>query len=59
MKTVHKFNAGPCVLPKPATESAINAISYIDNTGIGNLAISPLTPGLDVIMAATRQLCIL
>ena len=26
MKVAHNFNAGPCVLPKPAIESAIEAI---------------------------------
>ena len=36
----HNFNAGPCVLPKPAIESAIEAIRDFDNTGIGILEIS-------------------
>ena len=33
----HNFNAGPCVLPKQAIESAIEAIRDFDNTGIGIL----------------------
>ena len=56
MKTVHNFNAGPCVLPKQAIESAINAIRDFDNTGIGILEISHRTPGWERIMAETEQL---
>lgn len=33
----YNFNAGPCVLPRPAVESAIEAIRNFDNTGIGVL----------------------
>ena len=35
----YNFNAGPCVLPKQAIESAIEAIRDFDNTGIGILEI--------------------
>ena len=35
----HNFNAGPCVLPREAVESAIEAIRDFDNTGIGLLEI--------------------
>ena len=52
----HNFNAGPCVLPKQAIESAINAIRDFDNTGIGILEISHRTPGWERIMAETEQL---
>ena len=52
----HNFNAGPCVLPKPAIESAIAAIRDFDNTGIGILEISHRTPGWERIMAETEQL---
>ena len=52
----HNFNAGPCVLPKPAMESAIAAIRDFDNTGIGILEISHRTPGWERIMAETEQL---
>ena len=52
----HNFNAGPCVLPKPAIESAIEAIRDFDNTGIGILEISHRTPGWERIMAETEQL---
>lgn len=56
MKQAHNFNAGPCVLPKPAIESAIEAIRNFDNTGIGILEISHRTPGWERIMAETEQL---
>lgn len=56
MKIAHNFNAGPCVLPKQAIESAIAAIRDFDNTGIGILEISHRTPGWERIMAETVQL---
>lgn len=52
----YNFNAGPCVLPKPAIEAAIDAIRNFDNTGIGILEISHRTPGWERIMAETEQL---
>ena len=52
----HNFNAGPCVLPRQAVESAIEAIRDFDNTGIGILEISHRTPGWERIMAETEQL---
>ena len=56
MKKAYNFNAGPCVLPKEAIESAIAAIRDFDNTGIGILEISHRTPGWERIMAETEQL---
>ena len=56
MKEVHNFNAGPCVLPKEAVESTINAIRNFDNTGVGLMEISHRTPGWERVMAETRQL---
>ncbi|MDH6354298.1 phosphoserine aminotransferase [Dysgonomonas sp. PH5-45] len=52
----HNFNAGPCVLPKSAIDSAIAAIKDFDGTGIGLLEISHRTPGWERIMAETEQL---
>lgn len=52
----HNFNAGPCVLPQPAIESAIEAIRDFDGTGIGILEISHRTPGWERIMQETDQL---
>ncbi len=56
MKQMHNFNAGPCVLPRQAVESAIEAIRNFDGTGIGILEISHRTPGWERIMAETEQL---
>ncbi len=56
MKKVHNFNAGPCVLPKVATEAAIEAIRDFDNTGIGILEISHRTPGWERTMKETEEL---
>lgn len=52
----YNFNAGPCVLPKPAIESAIEAIRDFDHTGIGILEISHRTPGWERIMKETADL---
>ncbi len=52
----HNFNAGPCVLPKQATEAAIEAIRDFDGTGIGILEISHRTPGWERVMLETEQL---
>ncbi len=52
----HNFNAGPCILPESAIESAIAAIKDFDGTGIGILEISHRTPGWERIMAETEQL---
>ena len=52
----HVFNAGPCILPQPAIESAIAAIKDFDGTGVGLLEISHRTPGWERIMAETEQL---
>ena len=56
MAKVHIFNAGPCVLPKQATEAAREAILNFDNTGVGVLEISHRTPGWERIMSETVQL---
>lgn len=52
----YNFNAGPCVLPRQAVESAIEAIRNFDNTGVGILEISHRTPGWERIMQETRDL---
>ena len=52
----HNFNAGPCVLPKQATDAAIEAIRDFDGTGIGLLEISHRTPGWERVMKETADL---
>lgn len=44
------------MLPRPAVESAIEAIRNFDNTGIGILEISHRTPGWERIMKETADL---
>ena len=56
MKVFYNFNAGPCVLPKPAIESTIEAIRNFDGTGIGLLEISHRTPGWERVMKETADL---
>jgi len=56
MKVFYNFNAGPCVLPKPAVESTIEAIRNFDGTGIGLLEISHRTPGWERVMKETADL---
>lgn len=52
----YNFNAGPCVLPRPAVEAAIDAIRDFDNTGIGILEISHRTPGWEKVMEESVSL---
>ncbi len=52
----YNFNAGPCVLPKQATEAAIAAIRDFENTGVGVLEISHRTPGWERVMKETADL---
>jgi phosphoserine aminotransferase len=52
----YNFNAGPCVLPREAVASAIEAIQDFDNTGIGILEISHRTPGWERVMEETADL---
>ncbi|MDR0333268.1 MAG: 3-phosphoserine/phosphohydroxythreonine transaminase [Dysgonamonadaceae bacterium] len=52
----YNFNAGPCVLPREAIASAIEAIQDFDNTGIGILEISHRTPGWERVMKETADL---
>lgn len=56
MKTVHNFNAGPCILPDVAKEAAIAAIKDFKGTGIGVLEISHRTKEWEAVMDETRSL---
>lgn len=52
----YNFNAGPCVLPRPAVDAAIEAIRDFDNSGIGILEISHRTPGWEKVMKECAEL---
>ena len=55
-KTVHNFNAGPCVLPKPAIEAAIEALKDFSGTGMSVIEISHRTKEWDAVMDECRSL---
>ena len=52
----HVFNAGPCLLPQPVYEKAIEAIKDFAGTGVSVLSISHRTKEWDAIMDETRAL---
>lgn len=53
---IHNFNAGPCILPKEALQSSIEAIKDFDGTGTGILEISHRSSGWERIMKETEEL---
>ncbi len=55
-KTVHNFNAGPCVLPKPAIEAAIEALKDFSGTGMSVIEISHRTKEWEAVMDECRAL---
>jgi len=56
MKKAYNFNAGPCVLPKPAIEATIEALKDFKDTGISVIEISHRTKEWEDIMNETRAL---
>ena len=54
--TKYNFNAGPCVLPREAVTSTIEAIQNFDHTGIGLLEISHRTPEWEKMMQKSADL---
>ena len=56
MKKVYNFNAGPCVLPKPAIEAAIEALKDFKGTGMSVIEISHRTKEWDAVMDECRSL---
>lgn len=56
MKTAYNFNAGPCVLPRPAVNSAIEALQDFKETGVSVIEISHRTKEWEDIMNETRAL---
>lgn len=56
MKKVHNFNAGPCVLPKPAIEAAIAALQDFKGTGMSLIEISHRTKEWESVMNECRSL---
>jgi phosphoserine aminotransferase len=56
MKTVHNFNAGPCVLPKAAIEAGIEALKDFKSSGMSVLEISHRTKDWEAVMAECEAL---
>lgn len=56
MSKVHVFNAGPCLLPQPVYDKAIEAIKDFAGTGVSVLSISHRTKEWDAVMDGTRAL---
>ena len=56
MKKVHIFNAGPCVLPEPAIEAAIEALKEFNGTGMSVIEISHRDKAWEAVMDECRSL---
>ncbi len=56
MKKVHIFNAGPCVLPEPAIEAAIEALKDFKGTGMSVIEISHRAKEWESVMDECRSL---
>ncbi len=56
MKTVHNFNAGPCVLPRPAVNAAIDALKDFNGTGMSVIEISHRSKDWEAVMNECESL---
>lgn len=56
MKKVHVFNAGPCKLPQPAIDAAIEALKDFAGSGMSVIEISHRDKKWDSVMDETRAL---
>ena len=56
MKVAHNFNAGPCVLPKPAVAAAIDALQDFKGTGMSVIEVSHRSKEWEAVMAECRAL---
>lgn len=56
MKVVHNFNAGPCVLPKPALKAAIEALNDYKGTGMSVIEVSHRSKEWEATMEECRAL---
>ncbi len=56
MKLAHNFNAGPAVLPKQAIESAIDALTDFNGTGMSLIEISHRSKEWEAVMEECRSL---
>lgn len=56
MKIAHNFNAGPCVLPKPALKAAIEALTDFKGTGMSVIEVSHRSKEWEAVMEECRSL---
>lgn len=56
MKKTHNFNAGPCVLPKPAIEASIKALQDFKGTGMSVIEMSHRSKEWEAVMEDCRTL---
>ena len=56
MKKAYNFNAGPCVLPKPAIEAAIEALKDFKGTGMSVIEVSHRSKEWEAVMNECRAL---
>ncbi|MDR2449227.1 MAG: 3-phosphoserine/phosphohydroxythreonine transaminase [Prevotellaceae bacterium] len=56
MKTVHNFNAGPCVLPKEAINAGIEALKEFKGSGMSVIEISHRSKDWEAVMAECEAL---
>lgn len=56
MKKVHNFNAGPCVLPRPAIEKAVEALDDFMGTGMSVIEVSHRSKEWLAVMDECRSL---
>ncbi len=56
MKKAYNFNAGPCVLPKAAIDSAIDALKDFKGTGMSVIEVSHRSKEWDAVMDECRAL---
>ncbi len=56
MKKAYNFNAGPCVLPKPAIDAAIEALKDFKGTGMSVIEVSHRSKEWEAVMNECRSL---
>ena len=56
MKTTYNFNAGPCILPKEAIKTGIDALQDFNNSGMSIVEISHRSKDWEAVMNECRAL---
>ncbi len=56
MKVAHNFNAGPCVLPRPAVQAAIDALKDFKGSGMSVIEVSHRSKEWEAVMEECRSL---